>query len=564
MQDIFERLAGRKINGVRVVPLMTKIVFIFAVFLLVSNFFSNYINLVLNRGEQTRLLNQILVKDLNDLHVFASRQLDLLAFTGDEAAAISNMRSSAAQRFELDGSVALSVRPDGSLLMFEGDVEPPDSFDPAALDQMNTRRADDSLDGSFQFQIDGVPHLGVYRWHAEWNAYFVRAEQEGEFLASSRRIFAQVSALIVLITLVCLAVGIFLIRYILRFVPMITQAIMAMQDSQELKQLDMSDAPNDDVTYLGLAFNSLAGTIDNLMGIFKKFVARDVAAKAYREREIRLEGTQRELTILFTDIRSFTFMTETLGTDIIKLLNLHYDQSIRHIHDHNGDIGSIIGDALLAVFGTMGTDENKSYQAIRAAYLLHDVAASLRRKMQEKREEIIRRRGSLTEAEERVYEAVLIEIGVGIDGGLVFYGNIGSDERMVNTVIGDNVNSSSRLEGLTRFYHVPVITSEYVKDEVEKDYADYVFVELDSVQVKGKTQGKRIFWPIERDRIDETFEKDIEAYTEGLQLYYDGKWADSTRAFKRCGLKVADVFVRRMNGQRAPRNWNGIWTMTEK
>lgn len=564
MQDIFERLAGRKINGVRVVPLMSKIIFIFAVFLLVSNFFSNYINLVLNRGEQTRLLNQILVKDLNDLHVFASRQTELLAFTGDEAAALSNIETSAASRFQLEGSLALAVRPDGSILFLEGEVAAPDSFDPDALEQMNERRSDGDTDGSFQFQIDGVSHLGVYRWHSDWDAFFVRAEQESEFLASSRQIFVQVSALIVVISLICLIVGIFLIRYILRFVPMITQAIMAMQDTQELKQLDMSDAPNDDVTYLGLAFNSLAGTIDNLMGIFKKFVARDVAAKAYREREIRLEGTQRDLTILFTDIRSFTYMTETLGTDIIKLLNLHYDQSIRHIHDHNGDIGSIIGDALLAVFGTMGTDENKSYQAIRAAYLLHDVAASLRKNMQEKREEIIRRRGSLTDAEERVYEAVLIEIGVGIDGGVVFYGNIGSYERMVNTVIGDNVNSSSRLEGLTRFYHVPVITSEYVKNEVEKDYADYVFVELDTVQVKGKTQGKQIFWPIERARVDEQFEKDIEAYSEGLQLYYEGKWADSTRAFKRCGLKVAEVFTRRIEGQRAPRNWNGIWTMTEK
>ncbi|MFP4509819.1 MAG: adenylate/guanylate cyclase domain-containing protein [Spirochaetaceae bacterium] len=564
MQDILERLAGRKINGVRVVPLMSKIIFIFAVFLLVSNFFSNYINLVLNRGEQTRLLNQILVKDLNDLHVFAARQTELLAFTGDEASAISNIRTSAASRFQLEGSLAMAVRPDGSILFLEGGVAVPERFDTDALQRMNDRRTDGDDEGSFQFELDGISHLGVYRWHSDWDAFFVRAEQESEFLASSRQIFVQVSALIVVISLICLVVGIILIRYILRFVPMITQAIMGMQDTQELTQLDMSDAPNDDVTYLGLAFNSLAGTIDNLMSIFKKFVARDVAAKAYREREIRLEGTQRELTILFTDIRSFTYMTETLGTDIIKLLNLHYDQSIRHIHDHNGDIGSIIGDALLAVFGTMGTKENKSYQAIRAGYLLHDVAASLREKMRAKREEIIRRRGSLTDAEERVYEAVLIEIGVGIDGGVVFYGNIGSYERMVNTVIGDNVNSSSRLEGLTRFYHVPVITSEYVKNEVEKDYADYVFVELDTVQVKGKTEGKQIFWPIERGRIDEQFENDIEAYSEGLQLYYEGKWAESTRAFKRCGLKVAEVFTRRIEGQRAPRNWNGIWTMTEK
>ena len=231
--------------------------------------------------------------------------------------------------------------------------------------------------------------------------------------------------------------------------------------------MDLEGAPNDDVTYLGVAFNSLSNTIDNLMSIFKKFVARDVATKAYREGEIRLEGAKRNLTILFTDIKSFTFMTETLGTDIIKLLNLHYDKAISHIHDHNGDIGSIIGDALLAVFGTVESKSgNKSLQAVHAAYKIHEVAASLRKEMYNRREKILKQRGNLTEEEERVFKAVLLEVGVGLDGGEVFYGNIGSNERMVNTVIGDNVNSSARLEGLTRFYRVPVIVSEYVKDEV--------------------------------------------------------------------------------------------------
>ena len=103
------------------------------------------------------------------------------------------------------------------------------------------------------------------------------------------------------------------------------------------------------------------------MTIFKKFVARDIAQQAYKEREIRLEGRKRYLTILFTDIKRLTYMTETLGTDIIKLLNIHYEKAIRHIHDSNGDIGSIIGDALLAVFGGFEEQEsNKSLQDVEA------------------------------------------------------------------------------------------------------------------------------------------------------------------------------------------------------
>lgn len=567
MSNVLERILGPKVNGVRVVPLMAKIVFIFTIFLLISNFFSNYVNLMLNRGEQIRLLNQLLVKDVTDLHRYAQNQRELVDFTGDEQAAVINMESFAATRFELENSLAVGVGEDGSTLFNSGgpDILEQEFPDEAALERMQQRRAEGRDEGRLDFTMNGEAYLGVYAWHGGWDAFLVRAEQEHEFYAGSRRIFYEVSAIILLITVICVGVGVFVLRYILRFVPAITRSIMQMQEQQRIEQVDMRGAPNDDVTYLGIAFNSLASTIDNLMGIFKKFVARDVAQKAYREREIRLEGQKRELTVLFTDIRSFTFMTETLGTDIIKLLNLHYDQAIRYIHDYNGDIGSIIGDALLAVFGTIAEeDENKSYHAIRSAYRIQDVAASLRKKMHDRREEILRTRGSLTEAEEQVYQAVLLQVGVGIDGGEVFYGNIGSEERMVNTVIGDNVNSSARLEGLTRFYNTPIIVSDYVKDEVEREYADYFFLELDTVQVKGKTAGKQVYWPIERESIDDHFEKDLNAFSQGLQLYYEGDWPRAHEAFRECTLQIADIFAERTKDKTAPSDWNGIWTMTEK
>ena len=294
-------------------------------------------------------------------------------------------------------------------------------------------------------------------------------------------------------------------------------------------------------------------------------MARDIATKAYEEREIRLEGSKKDLAILFTDIKSFTYMTETLGNDIIKLLNIHYDKAIRYIHEHNGDIGSIIGDALLAVFGVIDSEnQNKSLQAVRAAYKIQEVASSLREEMSKRKEEIMKRRGAMTEAEERVYKAVLLEVGVGIDGGEVFYGTIGSYERMVNTVIGDNVNSSSRLEGLTRIYQVPVIVSEYIKNEIERESADFVFLELDLVQVKGKTIGKRIYWPIQRTLVDQQLDKDIEEFTTGLAKYYEGDWKEAYKRFSACTLPLATEFRKRTGNHECPKEWNGIWTMTTK
>ena len=566
MADPLAKVLGRKLNGTRVVPMIVKITLIFTIFLLISNFTTNYINLMLNRGEQIRLLNQLLVKDLKELHVFANNQREIFNFNPDQEAAINNIEQAAIRNHRGERSVSMGVQSSGEIFFQASELDRQERFtDVDALAQMTAAYQDGVEEGTVNFTFMGFDYFGVYKYNASWDVYQVRAEELGEFYADSERIFRQVALIILGITLIFAIIGVLLLRFILRFVRVITENIMRMQADQTLELMDMEGAPNDDVTYLGVAFNSLANTIDNLMGIFKKFVARDVAAKAYREREIRLEGTKRDLTILFTDIRSFTFMTETLGTDIIKLLNLHYDKAIRYIHEENGDIGSIIGDALLAVFGTVEEDEgNKSVQSLRAAYRIHEVAAELRTEMHARRELILQQRGTLTEAEEAIYKAVLLEVGVGLDGGQVFYGNIGSYERMVNTVIGDNVNSASRLEGLTRFYKTPVICSEYVKDEVLKYTQDYHFVELDMVQVKGKTQGKKIFWPVPREQMDDQLQADVQSFSEGLHHYYRGSWPDAVPHFEKSNLTIARMFRDRVAGKTAPENWNGVWTMKEK
>ncbi len=566
MADPLEKVLGKKIKGTRVVPLVVKIAAIFTVFLLLSNFATNYINLMLNRGEQIRLLNDLLIQDLKELYTFAGNQYDILQFQQNRESTISNLEQKGMSVLDGEMAVALGVRPDGEIFFQGSNIDPLEQFpDQEVLDRMNSDLEAGTEQGSVYFDFAGNRYFGVFKYHPRWEAFIVRGEELGEFYAGSVRIFRNVSYIIIGLTILVVVVGVFLVRFILRYVSRITQEIMSMQEEQRLGLVDMSNAPNDDVSYLGIAFNSLSNTVDNLMTIFKKFVARDVAQRAYQERQIRLEGEPRELTILFSDIRSFTNMTETLGTDIIKLLNMHYDKAIRHIHDYRGDIGSIIGDALLAMFGLVGDEKtNKSLDAINAAYSVHEVAASLRQEMHKRKEQIVQQRGGLTEPEEQVYRAVLVEVGVGIDGGEVFYGNIGSDQRMTNTVIGDNVNSASRLEGLTRLYKVPVVVSEYVKNEVEKEYADYYFMELDLIRVKGKTQGVRIYWPIQRDKIDDDMQSDINLFQEGLRLYYEGDWKKALPKFEECKLPLADVFKRRTQSGPAPDDWDGIWTMKEK
>jgi len=553
---------GRKVGGTRVVPIVAKIVGLFAVFILMSNLASNYINLALNQGELLKLANRLLIKDLKELYSTAANQYAIFEFSRDAGDAIASLEESSTKNLQGQRSAAFGVRADGSLLFWASASGRPERFsDDEALRSMVADHSIGTDEGKLRFVLGGSRYFSIYKYNEKWDAFLIRAEEETEFYAESRSIFMRVSLIILAMTLVCLVIGIVLIRRILRFVTRFTDDLMRMQSDQNLSLIDLTGAPNDDITYLGASFNTLSSTINNLLRIFKRFVTQDIAQKAYIEHSIKLEGTTRELTILFTDIKGFTYMTETLGNDIIDVLNLHYDRAIKHIHEQDGIVGSIIGDALLAIFGTMPNGRNKSAEALEAAVRIQEVAATLRQAMLEKSERLITEHGDLSTLEKKVLKAVLVEVGVGLDGGEVFYGNIGSYERMTNTVIGDNVNSSSRLEGLTRIYGVPIICSEFVKNEATG--TGFRFVELDLVQVKGKMEGKRIFWPIPLTSIDAAMAASLDSYEAGLPPYYAGDWDAARLAWKDCGLPMMEEFNRRLDGDK-PSAWNGIWAMRTK
>jgi class 3 adenylate cyclase len=560
-----DRILGRKIGKARVVPITSKILAIFVIFLVVTNLSLNYLNLVLNQAEQVKLMNKLLVRDLKEMLSVASSQHDLYIFNNDMNTTRYLMEQKALSNLENQKALCAGVKTDGTILFFASHSElKQDSMIANTLQPMINSGKTENSEGTFYFNIGNAKYYGTFKYNSKWDAYLLRAEELNDFNKDTNRIFLIVVGLILISTVVCTYIGIKFLTHILRYVSYITEGIMEMSKHNKLEYLDMSKAPNDDITYLGVSLNSLSNNIDTLMNIFRKFVTQDIVNKAYKNKEILLDGERKDLTILFSDIKSFTYMTETLGNDIIKLLNMHYKNAIKHIHDNDGIIGSIIGDALLAVFGSLeGTTDSKSHLALLSAYKIQDVAESLRQQMTAKKDQILQRKGSLTDEEERVYRAVLLEVGVGIDGGEVFYGTIGSYERMTNTVIGDNVNSSSRLEGLTRMYRVPVICSEYIKKEVEAGHDDFVFLELDQVQVKGKTIAAKIYYPIPVSIVTDGMRQDIEKYQQGLENYYSGKWQKAHPLFAECSLAPALLFADRTNRE-CPKDWSGIWTMTSK
>ncbi len=554
----------QKVGKIKVVPVSLKIIFVLTLFILFSNLLTNYINLTLTRAELIDQQKELLARDLKDLRSFADIQYEISLFNNNFEESLKKIEEMSKQQMQGKNSIVLGIKPDGEFL-FESNL-----FDKKNLltDEESKKAILESLgEGAVAdfliVKYNEAEYLSVVSYNKVWDSFIVRGDELNEFYESTEQIFYKIIAIIVGITLVCVVSGAFIVNYLLRFVGQFTEAITGMMHGKKMSLLNLDNASNDDITFMGAAFNSLSSSIDNLIAIFSKFATKDVVETAYEEQSVALEGEIYDLVILFSDIRGFTNITETLGVDIIRLLNMHYEAAIGAILEEDGIIGSIIGDAILAVFGVRkSTAEGKEHRAIRVAYELQEVASRIRFRMNTTREKVEKERGELNEDEQKVYDAVLLEIGVGIDGGNVFYGNIGSSDQMTNTVIGDNVNSASRLEGLTRVYHVPVLCSEYVK-EGAKDCDDFIFLEVDTVAVYGKSEGKKIYWPIPRDTIDSEIEHNIETFSEGRELYYQGKWKEAGALFERCTLELADEFKIRVKSE-TPSDWDGIWKMTKK
>ncbi len=558
-----------KIGNIFVIPVSAKIVFVFTILLLFSNLLTNFINMNFMNIEITKMLKDLLVKDLKEIYYFCNNQHEIFKFSNDHHKAVENIEKKALSQFLNSKSVLIGLKKDATLFLLATPIEGEIKFNGLdiikAINKDNTSDYQEGILQNFKFNKDN--YFGIYKYNSKWDIYLIRGEEKVEFYKTYWFVFLKISLIIILIIIFCVIFGILFLQHLLRYLEFITSEIIQMINSQELKIIDLSKATNDDISLLGIAFNSLSSTISNLMHIFLKFVNKDIADKAYKEKSVNLEGSEKQLVMLFSDIKSFTYMTEQLGIDIIKLLNIHYKNAIRCILKNNGVIGSIIGDALLAVFGVFETKtKSKSYDALLAAYQIQEVTNNLRKEIEKKKNEIESKGRKLTQKEEALYKAVMIEVGVGIDGGKVFYGTIGSHERMTNTVIGDNVNSASRLEGLTRIYKVPIICSEYVKNEVvESEHKDdIIFVEIDTVLVKGKTIGAKIYWPILKNDWNEELEKEINIFNKALNLYYEGNWPDALKNFKKCNLSLASVFIERIKGQDCPKGWNGIWTMKTK
>ncbi|GJD24009.1 GAF/PAS/PAC sensor-containing adenylate/guanylate cyclase [Rivularia sp. IAM M-261] len=265
-------------------------------------------------------------------------------------------------------------------------------------------------------------------------------------------------------------------------------------------------------------------------------------------------GERKEVTILFSDIRGYTTLTENLGAaEVVSLLNQYFGTMVEAVFNHEGTLDKFIGDALMAVFGApLPLNENHAWKAVQAAL-----------EMRCRLEEFNQRR--------IIQEQPIINIGIGISSGEVVSGNIGSHKRMDYTVIGDGVNLSSRLETVTKEYGCDIVLSEFTYQLC----SERIWVrQLDKIRVKGKHQAVNIYELI-GDRstpLDDKTQEFLSHYHAGRSAYLSRNFRDAVICFEAAKqLKpfdhTTDVHLERARNylnQPPSSSWDGVWTMSSK
>lgn len=266
--------------------------------------------------------------------------------------------------------------------------------------------------------------------------------------------------------------------------------------------------------------------------------------------DVSLDGDTRNMSVLFSDVRGFTTISEGLtARELTQMMNEFLTPFTRVIQQHRGTIDKYMGDCVMAFWGAPLPDENHAKNALLAAYGMLDAVKAL--------DEPFALKG---------WPAV--RVGVGIATGDMNVGNMGSEFRVAYTVMGDTVNLGSRLEGLTKQYGVDIIVSENTVAAID----DFTFRELDLVRVKGKHKPVAIFEPVGLSaKLDAKTRAELADYEKALALYRRCYWDDASALFEklteRTGALLYNVYLDRIERfrQEPPEaNWDGVFDHLSK
>lgn len=274
---------------------------------------------------------------------------------------------------------------------------------------------------------------------------------------------------------------------------------------------------------------------------FGTYLSPALVEKLQRNPELlQLGGESRELSIMFTDVRGFTAISEHYGKDVqglTKIMNRYMTAMTKQIIENNGTLDKYIGDAQMAFWNAPVDEPNHAKMAVKTALEMMDSLDAFNKEV--------------------VAEGVpAFGMGLGINTGVVVVGNMGSDQRFDYTCLGDHVNLASRLEGQSKPYGVRIVLGPETANQVSDTYSIF---ELDCIAVKGKKEGVKIY----------TLATETELHREFLERYYAGNWDDAIKSIYYCKNVSPEMILyydamleRLLEGK--PATWDGTYRATSK
>jgi adenylate cyclase len=285
--------------------------------------------------------------------------------------------------------------------------------------------------------------------------------------------------------------------------------------------------------------------------LFGQYVPPDLVQEmAQHPENISLEGQSKELTVLFSDVRGFTNISEGLSaTELSALMNAYLTAMTRVIHRHRGTIDKYMGDAIMAFWGAPVGDPDHARHALLTAL---DMAAELHTLGND-----FRTRGW-----------PVLHIGIGLNTGTMNVGNMGSEFRMAYTVMGDAVNLGSRLESLSKQYGVTIVVSAFTAAAVP----EYSYRTLDCVRVKGKLEPVKILEPVaETIQLTPSMLELLQRWESALDAYGHQDWDTAEQNIRKLlahdDRPLYHLYLERIAHFRETppsSDWDGVYTYTSK
>ena len=302
-----------------------------------------------------------------------------------------------------------------------------------------------------------------------------------------------------------------------------------------------------------------------IRGAFQQYLSPDLVEQlAEHPEHLQLGGEERTMTIMFSDVRGFTTISESFKDDpqgLTRLMNRFLTPLTNAIIEQRGTIDKYMGDAIMAFWNAPLDDTDHCLRSCRAALDMLDRIDQVNSERK-------------AEAEAAGQEFLPLNVGIGINTGQCVVGNMGSDIRFDYSVLGDSVNLASRLEGQSKNYGVKIIVGESTCNAVSDEYAA---MELDLIRVKGKFEPERIFVLLGDKEVlaRESFKKLHACNEDMLTAFRDRRWGDAQTAIDQCkeysaqyGLEdfYAMYELRLLNLETNPpsEHWDGVFVATTK